>query len=219
MIGGLETAENQSVFGIMGGEMRLPRFVVRLVCVPLIGILVSGLLCLFLGYSNLVYKVFCGKGLCMICAGKINATIKGRPGRWRYFIVKRDRLPPDVQDIFWGKYRNGGEADCWIVVHDNRSFPFGDLYWLSENDMLISKNGLWGNLSLFGKWILLSEVALHCTYDVCNDMKGLAAELDVINSGGIRRYVCRPSKHYIHATGDTNIIFSADISVPLLKMK
>lgn len=199
--------------------MKLPRFVACIVCVPLIGILAASFLVVFLGYSNLIRKVFCGNGIYMTCAGKIDATIRGKPGRWRYFIVERERFPPDLRSISFGEYRNGVPPDRWIVVHDNRSFPFGDLYWLSENDIQISKNGLWGNLSLFGKWILLSEVALHCTCDVRNDQKGLAAELDVINSGGIRRYVCRPSKHYIHATGDTNIIFSADISVPLLKMK
>ena len=176
-------------------------------------------LCVFLGYSNLVRKVFCGNGIYMICAGKIDATIKGELGRWRYFIVERERFPPNLQNISSGEYRNVVPSDRWIVIYDNRSIPFGDLYWLLENDIQISKNCLWDNLSLFGKWILLSEVALHCTCSVCNDVKGLSAELDVINCGSIRRYVCRPSRHYVHATGDTNIIFSADIPESLLKAK
>ena len=168
----------------------------------------SCILCVSWGHLNLARKVVCGHGICLSCEGRIDATINGEGGKWRYFIAD-GKIFSDGED--------GASHSRWIVVHDNSRFPFGDLYWLSEDRVLISKSGLWDRLNLFGRWILLSETALHCTYDVRNDMKGLAAEVEVNECGDARRYVCQPSKRHVQVTGNTNVIFSADIPLPLFK--
>ena len=176
----------------------------------IVGVAVACVLFVSLQYLNLARKVVCGHGVCLSCMGRIDATINGGGDKRRYFIAEGKVFSED---------EDGASHNRWIVVHDNSRFPFGDLYWLSEDRVLISKSGLWDRLSLFGRWILLSETALHCTYDVRNDMKGLAAELDVLECGDVRRYVCRPSKRHVQAAGNTNVIFYADIPLPLFKKR
>ena len=86
------------------------------------------------------------------------------------------------------------DGNRWIVILDDRGFPFGDLYWVSENGIQISRNSLWDKMNLFGAWVVLSDVALNCTYDVRGYPKGLSAMIEVTACDDALRYVCRVSE-------------------------
>lgn len=193
---------------------KIPQFILRIVFILV-------LMCIsyaFLKYFGLAFKVFCGDGLCLTRDGLLTATILGKKDKWPYFIVDFNDSSSNLRDVFSrgvGEYPgsdagNKSMPDRWVIIHDNRKFPFGDLYWFSENAVHVSHNGLWDKLSLFGKWILLSEVALNCTYDVRNDMKGLDAELAITNNVYYRRYVWASPERQL-----TNIISSVDVPVKL----
>lgn len=186
---------------------------------PSLGIAVACICYVFVERINLVRKVVCGNGLCLTCEGFVTAAIYGETNRLPYLIVDFNECSSSIRDVFsrgFGEYPesdvgNKSMPDRWVVIHDNRKFPFGDLYWFSENAVHVSNNSLWDKLSLFGRWILLSEVALNCTYDVRNDMKGLDAELAIMNNVDYRRYVWSSPEHHL-----TNIISSEDIPTKLL---
>lgn len=171
-----------------------------------------------LTHLNLACKVFCGNGLCLTCDGRIAAAINGEKNKWPYFIVDFNECSSNAWNVFssgLGEYA-GSAIDNkpmpvrWVVIHDNRKFPFGELYWFSENAVLVSNNGLWDKLSLFGRWLLLSETALNCTCDVRNDIKGLDAELAITNHEDCRRYVWSSAERH-----STNVISSVDIPAKL----
>ena len=162
---------------------------------------------------DLAWRVYCGKGICLTCAGKIDAEIRGEKGKCRYYVVDGKSIPPECRRILLRDVEYGAKVDRWIVVRYDHKFPVDELYWLSDDGMKLSKSGLWSRSSWFGRWILLSEVALNCTYDVRHDMKGLDAELEMADHGNVRRYVCRSSG----TTGTTNAVFRADIPLSLLQ--
>lgn len=164
---------------------------------------------------NLVRKVVCGNGVCLTCAGKITATIKGAEREWRYFVADSKCMSSNLISSLNREYADKA-GNRWIVILDDRGFPFGDLYWVSENGIQISRNSLWDKMNLFGAWVVLSDVALNCTYDVRGYPKGLSAMIEVTACDDALRYVCRVSERNL-SIDDTNIIISVDLPLSLLK--
>ena len=197
----------------MDGQGKMRRWLCRIVGWSLAAVVAVVVGFVVLVELDLAWRVYCGKGICLTCAGKIDAEIRGEKGKWRYYVVDGKSISPECRRILLRDVEYGAKADRWIVVRYDRKFPMDELYWLSDDGMKLSKSGLWDMSSWFGRWILLSEVALNCTYDVRYDMKSLDAELEMADQGKIRRYVCRSPR----TTGTTNAVFRADIPLSLLQ--
>lgn len=117
-------------------------------------------------------KALTGKGIAVESVGTLKAAVSGRAVECPLFVIDRMAISPDVASQHAFDFRIGtNPVSVAVLVQEH-----GYLYWLGRGKIgktCVSSSVGPDGWFLFNRWLLLSEVALNCTYDVLDDMKGL----------------------------------------------
>lgn len=135
--------------------------------------------CMLVLPSVLAYRVLRGQALVLSRSGMLEVAVNGRNVRVPSFRVDRDSVSPTLRGLH--AFRLGTENEKTVVWIEGGGVD--GAYWLSEKQVGVTRRSF-GAVCFFGRWLVLSEVALNQTYDVRHDMKGLGANLAVVPDDG-----------------------------------
>ncbi len=66
-----------------------------------------------------------------------------------------------------------------------------NVFWLADSKIGVTQSATQRHVScFFNHWLIVSETALNCTYDVQDDMKGLKADVRILRSSSDKSYHC-----------------------------
>ena len=185
MIGGLDLA---IIFehGIFGNDFCMKRLFL-ISCCCLCAMVIS---CVAVVRLVLVAKVFSGNGVVVRRVCVLNVSVSGRKEKCPGFVVERSMLPNRVSG-------SNGKSRTAMAVRINNDL--GRVYWLDgDNVMLTRCNPLFDIWFPLDRWMLVSTTALHLTYDVKDDMKGLpGATVECSENDDMRVYSITHREHGI----------------------
>ena len=143
-------------------------------------ILVS--LSLLLPISILGLKVVQGRALIFSRIGVARLTVNGVDCANSYIFSCSSIGSPENLEL--NACQGWPLGNSVLVLSDT---PFRLVYWLSRDGVRVTRGGFYDCISL-DKWLILSEIALNQTYNIEDDMKGLAAKVDITGGVGVVEY-------------------------------
>ena len=140
------------------------------------------LMVVYLHFGNSI-KTLLGRGVVVEVACSVDVNVSGRSVRCPCYLLDKFTVP---QQVACQRAFHIGTNSMSVVVFVP---DLGHLYWLDGGNIGITQyanNEVW-----FSRWLLLSEVALNCTYDVRDDMKGLDAQVECEENAETVKYVLK----------------------------
>ncbi len=139
-------------------------------------------------HAKLYAKFRRGEAVAMSKEGEIEIVVDGRRSKAPCYRLDVAALPPRIRSLHaFDLDSNPGKT----VVAPRDSTLGGALFWLADSKVGVTQCASLFNVSRLGSRMLVSETALNCTYDVRDDMKGLAASVEVGLQATNRSYRCR----------------------------
>ena len=130
-----------------------------------------------------------GKAILLTRVGEVDVVIDGQHMKVPRFDLEMRSVPARLRDLQAFKL---DESSMKMPVLLKMSTCECYVFWLSEDKIGVTRAGRFDDfLNLFGRWMVLSEVALNCTYDVRDDMKGLNADVVIKYDSSGCSYQCR----------------------------
>ena len=151
----------------------------------------------FVGFSALVacclwlepvVKVLTGKGVVAEKSYVQMVLVSGRRLECPGFIVEKSRLPTHIASLH---ALNLGTNTTMVVVY---VASLGHLYWFDGRTIGVTRYSFCDLRFFASRWMMISEIALNCTYNVCDDMKGLNAMTSYKEDAGFANYELKFSK-------------------------
>ena len=136
-----------------------------------------------------IMAIFFGRAILLTRVGEVDAVIDGQHMKVPRFELEMRSVPARLRDLQAFKL---DESSMKMPVLLKMSTCECYVFWLSEDKIGVTRAGRFDDfLNLFGRWMVLSEVALNCTYDVRDDMKGLNADVVIKYDSSGCSYQCR----------------------------
>lgn len=150
-----------------------------------------GICLLLIGYYLLepIVKALTGRGIVAKVTYRQNVFVSGCKIKCPAFIIEKSFLP---EDIAAQKAFNVGTNTTTIAV---LVAELGHLYWLDGNNVGVTRYSCCDLRFIANHWLLISEIALNCTYDVQDDMKGLGAVITYDEDESTVKYALKFPQH------------------------
>ena len=130
-----------------------------------------------------------GEAVAMSRDGEIEIVVNGRRSKAPRYRLDAAALSPRLRGLHAFKLDSNARK---TAVAPRDPALGGALFWLAEAKVGVTQCASLFNVSRLGsRRMLVSETALNCTYDAQDDMKGLAASVEVGADATSRSYRCR----------------------------
>ena len=149
---------------------RSRRLILLLLSLPLL-LMVAGV---FLQHVILIKKLLMGDAAVFVRSGSVNIVVDGKEKCAKIFRVS-DTL---TKNIYY-KQKNQKMGNPYFMVYlGHGSFMGGaNLVWCSGLSLFRTWCATPRDGALyFGRWLVLSSTSLNCTYDVCDEFKGIGCD-------------------------------------------
>ena len=149
---------------------RSRRLILLLLSLPLL-LMVAGVL---LQHVILIKKLLMGDAAVFVRSGSVNIVVDGKEKCAKIFRVS-DTL---TKNIYYKQKNQKMGKPYFMVYLGHGSFMGGaNLFWCSG----LSLFRTWcatprGGALYLGRWLVLSSTSLNCTYDVCDEFKGIGCD-------------------------------------------
>ena len=136
-----------------------------------------------------IMAIFWGRAILLTRVGEVDAVFEGQNMEVPCFGLEMRSVPARLRDL--QAFKLDKAPMKWPVLLRMSTCEYY-VFWLSEDKIGVTRGGRFDDcLNLFDRWLVLSEVALNCTYDVRDDMKGLNADVVIKYDSSGRSYQCR----------------------------
>ncbi len=149
---------------------RSRRLILLLLSLPLL-LMVAGVL---LQHVILIKKLLMGDAAVFVRSGSVNIVVDGKEKCAKIF-----RVSVTLTKNIYYKQKNQKMGNPYFMVYlGHGSFMGGaNLFWCSGLRLfrtLCTRSD--GGALYFGRWLVLSSTSLNCTYDVCDEFKGIGCD-------------------------------------------
>ena len=137
-----------------------------------------------------LYAKFCrGEAVAMSKECDIEIVVNGRRSKAPCYRLDVTGLPARTRHLHAFDFDATSKK---TIVAPRDSELGGALFWLADSTVGVTQCTTLHDVSrLCSRCLLISETALNCTYDVQDDMKGLAAIVEIVRNATNRLYQCR----------------------------
>ena len=130
-----------------------------------------------------------GEAVAMSRDGEIEIVVDGRRSETPCYCLDAAALSPGLRGLHAFELDSNSRK---TAVAPRDPALGGALFWLADAKVGVTRCASLFNVSRLGpRRLFVSETALNCTYDVQDDMKGLAASVEIGLTETNRSYRCR----------------------------
>lgn len=149
------------------------------ICIGFVGIL----------RLKLLAAVFFDRAIVAKRAGEVDAVVDGKGVKAPCFSVDMQSVPIRLRRTHALEL---DELPRKTVAFLNTGELKNAVFWLADGKVGVTRDRSPQDvMCLLDRWMILSDVALNCTYDVRDDMKGFAADVTIDSNDDGRTYQCR----------------------------
>ncbi|MBQ6007702.1 MAG: hypothetical protein IJL17_04140 [Kiritimatiellae bacterium] len=149
------------------------------ICIGFVGIL----------RLKLLAAVFFDRAIVAERAGEVDVVVDGKGVKAPCFSVDMQSVPIRLRRTHALEL---DELPRKTVAFLNTGELKNAVFWLADGKVGVTRDRSPQDvMCLLDRWMILSDVALNCTYDVRDDMKGFAADVTIDSNDDGRTYQCR----------------------------
>ena len=150
--------------------------------------IVAILPCVILLHFYPFINVFRGNAALLKKEGAIEVAIDGRCMTAPIYCLEIDSLSIHLRQLHAFGFDTMSKKTAVLL---NIPDVGVNVFWLANMKIGVTQCSTRRHVSrFFNHWLIISETALNCTYDVQNDMKGLDADVRIVSDSFSRSYQC-----------------------------